>query len=278
MTRLPCQYAIIRFLPYAETGEFANVGVLLACPASGYFAARLMPTKRTGRITGFFEQLDARIYRESLKYLRDELERVQQAAQQGTGPQRPVMIQQLFADLTRPREGLLRFGDIRVVLAEDPEAMLERLFARFVERDFASKEYHDQLLIRGVREVLTKANLRQYFKPEEIGNDYVHVQVPFVHVRDGAPALAIKPLGLDKDDPNQVLDHGGHWVERVHRLRRHGLLPAEMLFAVKKPVAGNAKASKAADEIVDDLRNAGMEVALATDTRTITEFAKAVLH
>ncbi|MGH8147921.1 MAG: DUF3037 domain-containing protein, partial [Rhodanobacteraceae bacterium] len=27
MNRLACQYAVIRFLPYAETGEFANVGV-----------------------------------------------------------------------------------------------------------------------------------------------------------------------------------------------------------------------------------------------------------
>ncbi|TAM57619.1 MAG: DUF3037 domain-containing protein [Rhodanobacter sp.] len=43
MNRFACQYAIIRFLPYAETGEFANVGVVLACPATGYFGARLMP-------------------------------------------------------------------------------------------------------------------------------------------------------------------------------------------------------------------------------------------
>ncbi|MGB2108952.1 MAG: DUF3037 domain-containing protein, partial [Marinobacter vinifirmus] len=28
MTRFACNYAIVRFMPYVETGEFANVGVL----------------------------------------------------------------------------------------------------------------------------------------------------------------------------------------------------------------------------------------------------------
>lgn len=278
MIRLPCQYAIIRFLPYAETGEFANVGVVLACPATGYLAARLMPIKRTGRITGFFEQLDARVYRESLKYLRDELDRVQEVVQQGGKQGRLIGTQQLFEGLTRTREGLLRFSDVRVVMADDPETTLDQLFARFVERDFVNKEYHDYLLVRGVRQVLAKANLREYFKPEEIGNEYLHIQVPFVHVRDGTPTYAIKPLGLDKGDPNQVFENGGHWVDRIRRLRKHNLLPEQMLFAVKKPDAGDIKARKAADEIVDELRDVGMKVALDTDFRTITEFARAVLH
>ena len=41
MKRFACHYAIIRFLPYPETQEFANVGVVLACPESGYFGFKL---------------------------------------------------------------------------------------------------------------------------------------------------------------------------------------------------------------------------------------------
>lgn len=44
--RVPCQYAIIQFMPYPETGEFANVGVVLACPQMRYLGARLAPVKR----------------------------------------------------------------------------------------------------------------------------------------------------------------------------------------------------------------------------------------
>lgn len=275
MTRLACQYAIIRFLPYAETGEFANVGVVLACPATGYLDARLMPTKKTGRITGFFEQLDKRIYREALNYLDDELNRVRELVQDRVGRDGTSIVQQIFAGLTRPREALLRFGDTRVVMADDAEAMLGQLFARFVERDFANKQYHDQILERGVREMLTKAKLRGYFKPAEIGNENLHVQMPFVHLRAGEPVLAIKPLDLAKAEPNQVFDHGGHWVDRFRRLRKHDLLPGEILFAVNEPSTTDQNLHNAAEEIVGELRELGFEVVPASDAEAITEFAKA---
>lgn len=273
MIRLACQYAIIRFLPYAETGEFANVGVVLACPATGYLDARLMPTKNTKRIAGFFDQLDKRIYREALKYLGDELDRIRALLQERGTRDGAAVIQQTFVGLTRPREALLRFSETRVVMADDPEVTLDKLFARFVERDFASKQYHDQVLVRGVRDVLTRANLREYFKPAEIGNEYLHIQVPFVHLRDGEPTLAIKPLDLAKDEPNQVFEHGGHWVDRVRRLRKHELLPERMLFAVKEPGPIDATARKAAEEIIAELREAGVTVAIATDAKAITDFA-----
>ena len=35
MKPLACRYAIVQFMPYAETGEFANVGVVLCLSADG---------------------------------------------------------------------------------------------------------------------------------------------------------------------------------------------------------------------------------------------------
>ncbi len=276
MNRLACQYTIIRFLPYAETGEFANVGIVLACPETGFLDARLMPTKKTGRITGFFEQLDKQIYRDTLKYLDDELQRVRQMVRDAGHRDGGVLVKQMFAGLTRPREALLRFGEIRVVLAEDPTVTLDKLFARFVERDFANKQYHDKLLERGVREVLVRANLREYFKPAEVGSESLHIQVPFVHIRDGRPTHAIKPLDLGKDEANQVYEHGGHWLERVRRLGKHELLPDAMLFAVNVPALADTAVRRAADEIVSDLREAGVLVAEAADATAITQFAAGV--
>lgn len=274
MNRLACQYAIIRFLPYAETGEFANVGVLLACPATGYLDARLMPTKRTGRITAFFDQLDKRVYREALNYLDEELERIRELIRERANIG-PAFVQQTFAGLARPQEALLRFGETRVVMTDEPETTLDKLFARFVERDFVSKQYHDKLLERGVRQVLARANLRAYFSAGTIGTDDLHIQVPFVHSRNGRPILAIKPLDLARDEPNQVYDHGGHWVDRIRRLRKHGLLPDETLFAVQRPATDDTRVLKAADEIVAELREQCVEVAAATDAKAIAGFASA---
>jgi hypothetical protein len=276
MNRLACQYAIIRFLPYAETGEFANVGIVLACPETGFLDARLMPTKKTGRITGFFEQLDKQIYRDTLSYLDDELQRVRQMVRDAGNRDGGALVKQMFAGLTRPREALLRFSETRVVLAEDPTVTLDKLFARFVERDFANKQYHDKLLERGVREVLVRANLREYFKPAEVGSESLHIQVPFVHMRDGQPTHAIKPLDLGKDEANQVYEHGGHWLERVRRLGKHELLPEAMLFAVNVPAPTDTAVRRAADEIVSDLREAGVVVAEAADATAIIQFAAGV--
>lgn len=276
MNRLACQYAIIRFLPYAETGEFANVGIVLACPETGFLDARLMPTKKTGRITGFFEQLDKQIYRDTLNYLDDELQRVRQMVRDAGHRDGGVLVKQMFAGLTRPREALLRFGETRVVLAEDPVVTLDKLFARFVGRDFANKQYHDKVLERGVREVLMRANLREYFKPAEVGSENLHIQVPFVHMRDGQPTHAIKPLDLGKDEANQVYEHGGHWLERVRRLGKHELLPTAMLFAVKAPTSAHTAVRKAADEIICELKEEGVLVAEATDAAAIINFAAGV--
>lgn len=277
MNHLACQYATIRFLPYAETGEFANVGVVLACPATGYLDARLMPTKKTGRIAGFFDQLDTRIYREAMKYLGVELDRVRTLVRERTGHEGAGIVQQMFAGLTRPREALLRFGETRAVLAEDPETTLDQLFARFVERDFADKPYHDRLLERNVRDVLIRAEVRQHFDSKDVGNDFVHVRFPFVHLREGQPAAAIKPLNLAKEDSNGVFDLGGHWLEHVRRLGKHSLLP-ETLFAVRTPDVHAGKALRAAEEIIGELRDQGVEVVAANDAAAIIHFARAALH
>jgi len=41
MKRAAARYAIVQFMPYPETGEFANVGVVLACPTQNYFGFKL---------------------------------------------------------------------------------------------------------------------------------------------------------------------------------------------------------------------------------------------
>ena len=76
MSRVACRYAIIRFMPYVETGEFANVGIVLACPATGFFGFKLQD-RRYRRVTQFFEHIEARDYTQALRLFRDELNRIQ---------------------------------------------------------------------------------------------------------------------------------------------------------------------------------------------------------
>lgn len=277
MKRVACQYAIARFLPYVETGEFANVGIVLACPSVGYLGKRLMPVQRTGRVAAFFQPLDKRVYRDVMGNLDEELARIARLVDERFDKEGPALVQETFADVTRARESLLRFSATRAVLGEDPEATLDELFARFVERDFADKPYLDRLLERQVRDVLIRADVRKFYEPKDVGNDYVHVRFPFVHAQGTTVVAAIKPLDLSKDDSNHVFDLGGHWLEHVRRLRKHALLP-QVLFAVRKPDADAIDASAAVDEIINEMAQEGVTVATANDTLAITRFARAALH
>ena len=76
MTRTACQYAIVRFMPYIETGEFANVGILLWAPKTRYLGFKLL-RKKHARITQFFEELDRGLYLKTMANLDAELRRVQ---------------------------------------------------------------------------------------------------------------------------------------------------------------------------------------------------------
>ena len=50
MNKVACQYAIVRFAPFVETGEFANVGIIMMAPKQRFFAFEL-ELKRYKRIT-----------------------------------------------------------------------------------------------------------------------------------------------------------------------------------------------------------------------------------
>ena len=110
MNHYACRYAIVRFAPYTETGEFANVGIVIACPETGYFDFKLQ-TKRHARITAFFAALKADVYREALNAIETELERIQRLViELPAGPARADRIRDLITALTHPREAIVRFG------------------------------------------------------------------------------------------------------------------------------------------------------------------------
>lgn len=144
MNKIACQYAIVRFAPYVETGEFANVGIVMFAPQQNYFNLKL-ETRRYARITRFFEEMDARLYTESMKAINEELERFQTMLQDHTFANSNSLDiefgQQLFNEAIRERESIVRFSKPRIALTIDPKIKLEELFAYYVERNFASNEY-----------------------------------------------------------------------------------------------------------------------------------------
>lgn len=277
MGKLACQYAIVHFRPFVETGEFANVGVVLLCPEARYFGFRLLT--RYGRVTKFFHQLERRVYLEAMGYFKEELNRVRMLLKGGPldGRKRVAdvtLVHQVFAELVRRREALMRFDEVRLVLADNPEAKLKELFDFYVERDFVTKAYQERLLESGVRKLLFRERLGEQYMAEKVGDEDFFVRFPFVRKENDHPGKIIKPLHLAHAESKQIIDHGGAWVDKVRRLRRRGFLPREVLFAVQAPQESDERRFAAYCEIRDDLVGYQVAVIPAFQEQRIIEFAR----
>jgi hypothetical protein len=123
-----CNYSILRFRPYAETEEFVNVGVLVACqqPCLLHFVAeRKMPA----RAKALFPQQNEMSFEAALEALRVDMERAK------SGVRDPKGCQMAFNELVRIRESVFRFGEVRTILTATPQEVAEEVFARYVRME-----------------------------------------------------------------------------------------------------------------------------------------------
>ena len=248
-------------------------------PKHRFFDFKLL-VYRYARVTRFFEHLDAKVFRETMRMMRDELQRAATLLKgQGFDPRittaDATLARRLFDEILRPRETILRFSAIRDVLTDDPQAKLQELYGYYVERNFAvSREYQETVLERRLRQMLQQARIARRFERADVGNADYHVAFPFVERRDEAPLKAIKPLHLAHDEPSRILDHGGQWIWRVQMLKQRQLLPPQVLFAVNGPSTDSAR-RRAVDEVVDRLHDIGVTVVDFEQRQQIVEFAAA---
>lgn len=137
MKREPVRYAVIRLRPSIETDEFANVGVVLVAPESDCFDYRI-ETRRTGRLEAFFPQAGSAFLHNALRHAAKELERIRDLADEDSGGLRRAEL--LFASLTKDREGVISYSDIRHAIHAEPRVFVDELFDRYVLRSMSGHD------------------------------------------------------------------------------------------------------------------------------------------
>jgi hypothetical protein len=116
-------YAILRYLPFPEQGEFVNVAVVAHGSELRWFGYAGGPDD-VGRVTQFFPQVSAGVYLKQRQAMFAELERVRELLLNSADP---ALARRIFLELVRPRESVFRFGEVRTVMGDDPEALLVQL-------------------------------------------------------------------------------------------------------------------------------------------------------
>jgi hypothetical protein len=132
MNRQVCKYSIIRFQPFPETEEFANIGVVLFATASKRLEFKLLDSRHHKRITDFFDHpLVKDSFSQTIKMIDVEIERIKNNFDETLGANFDR-----YADLIRSREDIVRFSDSRVLFSNDPAITVNQLFDHYVNRSF----------------------------------------------------------------------------------------------------------------------------------------------
>lgn len=275
MNRIACQYAVVRFLPFVETGEFANVGVVLVAPDVAYFDFRL-ELKKTRRVTQFFHELDASLYRAALREFGEELARIRDLVQDVECPaeQRRSLARTLFNELTRKRGNLVQFSNVRAVLARDMMHEVDRLFQYYVERNFSSQKQREQQLEYRLRKMLQAADLADRFHAQKVGTENFPVHFPFVETKGDKPVKAIRPLDFGMEQPKLILEKAAMWEFRLNRLRNLRCLPEKVLFATSVPDRRDRNRNEAFAEAREMLVGTESNVILADEQEKLLDFAR----
>jgi len=134
-----CMYAVVRFMPFAETREFANVGIVVIAPKLGLYDFKLAP-KTFNRVTKFFDDLDGVVYKHAIEGFEEELNRIRNYLVHNHIQGKSLV--DYFKEITRTRESVLHFGEVGTMLTDNINVAVDKLFERLIGRNFTeSKEY-----------------------------------------------------------------------------------------------------------------------------------------
>lgn len=275
MSLLACKFKVIQFVPFGETEEFANAGVALFCPEKRQMAFRLAPT-RFKRITHFFEQLEPQLYRATLDFLREELERIQNLLE---NEYQESLALQIFDEATRQKGGLISFSGPKFVYADDPAEKTQALYQHFVERSFTQSPDWEQQLVQRVRETLKGLGVDQYYRKAKLSAGLHSQSFPFVYKKDGQPKRAIKPLVFYHQQPERAVERMDLLHKKITELTNQKIIAEEDLlleFSLKEGL--DARAKDYIQEELKKLQDRGVKAIGVDDQQALAEFATHPFH
>ncbi len=128
-----CNYALLRFMPYPQTGEVVNVGVVVNCLQPCFLKFKV-EEHLPERIRALFPDYPPIVFEAAAKAIDAEVKRISARISDPKG------CQFAFNELVRPRENTLRFGEVRTAVTADPQNFDEELFRRYVRMEVAEPQ------------------------------------------------------------------------------------------------------------------------------------------
>lgn len=269
----PCLYSIVRYSPYPETEEFANVGVVVCAPKENFFDF-MITNRNDSRVRRFFH--DDCIFPLAKDAFFRELGFAKNTALEISGAQ---SLSQFFHYFTAKRESIFHFSQARVVLSNNPGEEMKKIYDRYVNHSDYTKARREEVLAKELKRSFDRIDaLRNMFKNQTINGTFAKFSMPLVAKRSDVISRAIKPLAFEQSEPGKMMEHGDTWVMRVTRAAEEKLLQVkDVLFTIEEPLSPTLAQAKVLDSIKRNLDKHNIAHVPASDHGAAIEFASNII-
>jgi hypothetical protein len=169
---------------------------------------------------------------------------------------------------------VLHFGNIGRMMGDTDLVELDKLYQRFVVRDFVNDEYREQQMVKVLRQTFVK-ELQLKFTQQNLMAGVLDIPMPLVH-KGTQGYRVIKPLAFEQKTPLKAYEHGVHWLKRVEKLiEKRVVLKDRALFTVERPANDKTDMIQVYDDVVGEIKQLGVKVDQFADINNILQFAKA---
>lgn len=204
--KLPFQFAVLRYIHDAFTGEFLNVGLAFYCQDPAFFRVRLLQKYR--RITNAFPQADGEFYRRYITSLQSKFNALAEKvnSQQSTfEPWPPGRVEELLLQVLPPDDSSIQFSEAQGGMTKDLEATFEDIYRRLIEAHLPLDEHesrNEAEVWNVYREPLRNQNVIRLLLPHVIHTKKGDFE--FDHAWKNGHWNAMQPLSFDLVQPKSI--------------------------------------------------------------------------
>lgn len=233
--KTPILYSFIRFLPFQESGEFVNIGLLMCEPKKKKLTYKLVK-KNDARVNHFFH--NSKIFNNVHYLINDQLKYITKVINVDSFNSDQEIIN-FFNHYTEEKNGLFQFSNSAISLVENPEKEFNNIYTKFIKLAAVPNENKETLIIKGYKSLFKHENnqLLMKYKEHKVQGDIAKFSLPLAlkskPENDVQILKAIKPLAFDQSETPRMIEHCDTWISKINRADEEGLLRKEdILFTL----------------------------------------------
>lgn len=233
--RIPYSYTVLRYVHDVATGEFVNVGVVVASSDASFIGAKFKTAY--GRLKKVFPSVDGEQFRSRIRCLQRSFDERRRAAEAELRLSSGAKIHDLVHTILPKDDSSLQWSPSGSGLCRDPSETLDSLYQRFVSKydfiDIGTEKRKDVDVWKEFRTELEKRHLTKYLAPKTIESS--DDEVRFEHAWKNSTWHCYEPLSFDLASASSIREKAHKWLGQVASVQDGASESFKVYFVVGRP-------------------------------------------